>query len=168
MKYMIAVLLTGFIATSCDKYLDIEPRQEINAETAINSGDDVQLLLISAYEGIKGTFGSNEGGELWGGGFNYASELLATTGDVAWVGSFEEQREYNRKAITTTNLMVRDDWIRAYDVINITNTVLGVLDVVEDADEKQRIEGEAKGIRGMVYFELARFWGLPYEAGQTN
>lgn len=168
LKYMIAVLLTGFIVTSCDKYLDIEPRQEISAETAITSGDDVQLLLISAYEGIKGTFGSNESGELWGGGFNFASELLATTGDVSWVGSFEEQREYNRKAITTTNLMVRDDWIRAYEVINITNTVLGVLDMVEDADERQRIEGEAKAIRGMVYFELARFWGLPYEAGQTN
>jgi tetratricopeptide (TPR) repeat protein len=167
-KYMIAVLLTGFMLTSCDKYLDIEPRQEISAETAITSGDDVQLLLISAYEGIKGTYGNNEGGELWGGGFNYASELLATTGDVSWVGSFEEQREYNRKAITTTNLLVRDDWIRAYEVINITNTVLGVLDVIEDADERQRIEGEAKGIRGMVYFELARFWGLPYEAGQTN
>ena len=168
MKYMIAVLLTGFIATSCDKYLDIEPKQQISAETAINTGEDVQLLLISAYEGIKGTLGTNEGGELWGGGFNYASELLATTGDVAWVGSFEEQREYNRKAITTTNLMVRDDWIRAYEVINICNTVLGVLDVVEDADAKMRIEGEAKGIRGMVYFELARLWGLPYEAGQTN
>ncbi len=167
-KYMIAVLLTGFMVTSCDKYLDIEPRQQISAETAISNGEDVQLLLISAYEGIKGTFGSNESGELWGGGFNFASELLATTGDVSWVGSFEEQREYNRKAITTTNLMVKDDWIRAYEVINITNTVLGVLDVVEDADEKQRIEGEAKGIRGMVYFELARFWGLPYEAGQTN
>ena len=165
---MIAVLLTGFMFTSCDKYLDIEPRQEISAETAITTGEDVQLLLISAYEGIKGTFGTNEGGELWGGGFNYASELLATTGDAAWVGSFEEQREYNRKAITTTNLMVRDDWIRAYEVINICNIVLSVLDVVEDAGEKQRIEGEAKGIRGMVYFELARFWGLPYEAGQTN
>jgi len=167
-KYMIVVLLTGFMFTSCDKYLDIEPRQQISAETAINTGEDVQLLLISAYEGIKGTFGTNESGELWGGGFNFASELLATTGDVSWVGSFEEQREYNRKAITTTNLMVRDDWIRGYEVINITNTVLGVLDVVEDADQRQRIEGEAKAIRGMVYFELARLWGLPYEAGQTN
>mgnify|MGYP001813989941 CR=1 FL=1 len=167
-KYMIAVLLTGFMYTSCDKYLEIEPRQQISAETAINSGEDVQLLLISAYEGIKGTFGNNESGELWGGGFNFASELLATTGDVSWVGSFEEQREYNRKAITTTNLMVRDDWIRAYEVINICNTVLGVLDVIEDTGEKQRIEGEAKGIRGMVYFEITKLWGLPYEAGQTN
>ncbi len=96
------------------------------------------------------------------------ANLLRATGDVTWVGSFEEQREYQRKAITTTNLQVRDDWIRAYEVINIANTVLSVLDVVEDTDQRQRIEGEAKGIRGMVYFELARFWGLPYEAGQTN
>ena len=167
-KFLIAVLLTGFMVTSCDSYLDIEPRQEVSAESAITTGEDVQLLLISAYEGIKGTFGSNESGELYGGGFNFASELIASTGDVTWVGSFEEQREYQRKAITTTNLMVRDDWIRAYEVINICNTVFSVLDVVEDADQKRRIEGEAKGIRGMVYFELVKLWGLPYEAGQTN
>lgn len=167
-KSLLAIIVVAILAVSCDSYLDIEPRQQINAETAIETGDDVQLLLISAYEGIKGTFGTNEGGELWGGAFNYFSELLATSGDVAWVGSFEEQREMNRKALTTTNGQVSNCWIRAYDVINIVNTVLANLDVVEDEDEKSRIEGEAKCIRGMVYFELARFWGLPYQAGQTN
>ncbi len=164
-KSLATILLLAF--ASCDKYLDIDPKQQINAETALNSGEDVQLLLISAYQGIKGTLGDNEGGELWGGAFNFFSELLATTGDVSWVGSFEAQKEMSRKALTTTNTMVRDSWMRAYDVINIVNTVLDNLDVVEDADQKGRIEGEAKCIRGMVYFELARFWGLPYTAGQT-
>ena len=167
-KSLIVVLLIAYASISCDSFLDIEPKQQINAETAIKTGDDVQLLLISSYEGIKGTFGSGEGGELWGGSFNFFSELLATSGDVAWVGSFEEQREMSRKALTTTNTMVRDTWGRAYDVINIVNIVLSKLDVIEDADEKARIEGEAKCIRGMVYFELARFWGLPYKTGQTN
>ncbi len=167
-KSLLAVMLIAFTAVSCDSLLDIEPKQRINAETAIETGDDVQLLLISAYEGIKGTLGNNEGGELWGGNFNYFSELLATSGDVAWVGSFEEQREMGRKALTTTNVQVRDCWIRGYEVINIVNIVLDNLDVIEDADDKARIEGEAKCIRGMVYFELARFWGLPYETGQTN
>jgi len=165
---MIAVLLTGFILTSCDKYLDIEPKQQVNAESAINSADDVQLLLISAYEGIKGTRGTNEGGELLGGSFNFASELIAGTDHVIWAGTYEQQREFYAKAITTSNLMVRDTWIRGYEVINIVNTVLAVLDVVEDPADKARLEGEAKGIRGMMYFEFARLWGLPYEAGETN
>jgi hypothetical protein len=47
-NYMIAVLLTGFMLTSCDSYLDIEPRQQISAESSITTGEDVQLLLISA------------------------------------------------------------------------------------------------------------------------
>ncbi len=167
-KYITVVLLTGFMLTSCDKYLDIEPRQEINAETAINNADDLQLLLISAYEGIKGTRGTSEGGELYGGSFNFASEMIAGTNDVIWRGTFEEQREFYAKAITTGNLMVRDTWIRGYEVINIVNIVLSKLDVVEDAVEKARLEGEAKAIRGMIYFEFARLWGLPYEAGQNN
>jgi tetratricopeptide (TPR) repeat protein len=166
--YTIGLLLAGFTITSCDKYLDIEPRQQINAETAINNAEDVQLLLISAYEGIKGTYGTNEGGELLGGSFNFASELIAGTEDVIWRGTFEQQREFYAKAITTGNLMVRDTWIRGYDVINITNTVLSFLDVVEDPADKARLEGEAKAIRGLLYFELVRLWGLPYEAGQAN
>ncbi|MFC2113426.1 RagB/SusD family nutrient uptake outer membrane protein, partial [Bacteroidota bacterium] len=167
-KSVIMVLLAGFMLTSCDKYLDIEPKQQINAESAINSADDVQLLLISAYEGIKGTRGTAEGGELYGGAFNFASELIAGTNDVIWRGTFEQQREFYAKSITTVNLMVRDDWVRGYEVINIVNTVLSVLDVVEDPDDKARLEGEAKAIRGMLYFEFVRLWGLPYEAGQAN
>ncbi|KKL75759.1 hypothetical protein LCGC14_2051670 [marine sediment metagenome] len=87
-KYMIMVLLAGFTLTSCDKYLDIEPKQQINAETAIQSGEDVQLLLISAYEGIKGTRGTSEAGELYGGSFNFASEMIAGTDDVVWDGRY--------------------------------------------------------------------------------
>jgi hypothetical protein len=166
--YIMVVLLTGFMLTSCDKYLDIEPKQQINAETAINNAEDLQLVLISAYEGIKGTRGTSEGGELYGGSFNFASEMIAGTNDVIWRGTFEEQREFYAKAITTGNLMVRDTWIRGYEVINIVNIVLSKLDVVEDADERARLEGEAKAIRGMLYFELARLWGLPYEPGQAN
>jgi hypothetical protein len=184
-KSLVAVLLIACTAISCDSFLDIEPKQQINAETAIESGEDLSLLLVSAYEGIKGTLGDNEGGELWGGSFNYFSELLATSGDVAWVGSFEEQREMSRKALTTTNVQVRDTWIRAYDVINIVNIIISKLGVIDDEisqldpvedDEiiqnlsslRAAMEGEAKCIRGMVYFELARFWGLPYLPGQTN
>jgi starch-binding outer membrane protein, SusD/RagB family len=167
-KSFAAIFIIACMAISCDSLLDIDPKQNINAETAITSGDDVQLLLISAYEGIKGTFGTNEGGELWGGDFNFISELLATSGDVVWVGSFEEPKEMGRKSMTTTNSKVTANWARAYEVINIVNIVLHNIDVIEDADQKARIEGEAKCIRGMVYFELARFWGLPYQAGQTN
>ena len=168
LKSLAAIFIIACMAISCDSFLDIEPKQNINAETAIKTGDDVQLLLISAYEGIKGTLGGNEGGELWGGDFNFMSELLATSGDVVWVGSFEEPKEMARKGLTTTNSKVTSSWSRAYDVINIVNIVLYNLDVIEDADEKARIEGEAKCIRGMVYFELARFWGLPYTAGSTT
>lgn len=165
---MIAVLLAGFMLPSCDKYLDIDPKQQVNADGAIETADDVQLVLVSAYEGIKGTRGTSEGGELYGGAFNFASELIAGSDHVIWRGTFEQQREYYAKSITTGNLMVRDDWIRGYEVINIVNTVLSVLGVVDDPAEKARLEGEAKAIRGMIYFEFARLWGLPYEAGQTN
>ena len=36
------------------------------------------------------------------------------------------------------------------------------------ADDKKRIEGEAKFLRALNYFELVRFFGKQYEAGKNN
>ena len=50
--------------------------------------------------------------------------------------------------------MIRDNWIRAYDVINSTNIVLANLDLAESGETRDNIEGQARAIRGIVYFEV--------------
>lgn len=164
----VIILVIIFTGQSCGKYLDINPAQQINADDAFKTATDVQLALISVYEGIKGTEGGNEGGELFGGSFNFFSELIAADGDVVWNGTFQAQQEMFNKEMTTTNSIVEETWIRGYEVINIVNIILSKLDLVTDQEERNRIEGEAKCIRGIIYFEFARLWGLPFEAGQAN
>ncbi len=63
-----------------------------------------------------------------------------------------------------TNLQAQDTWLDSYKVINICNIVLANLNVVTP-DKVERIEGEAKFLRGAVYFELAREFGKTWVDG---
>ncbi|MEN7550892.1 RagB/SusD family nutrient uptake outer membrane protein [Rapidithrix thailandica] len=159
---------TMLLLTACDSQLDIKPRQLIKTEEVLVDEGNLQLVLISAYTGLKGTFGTNEAGELYGGDFNFFSELLASTGEVTWVGSFDQQKELINKAVLVNNSRVRDSWIRAYDVMNSLNIVLKYLDLAKSPESKASLEGQALALRGLIYFDLVRFWGTPYQASDSE
>jgi len=68
------------------------------------------------------------------------------------------------------NTFVRDIWINGYESINQANLVIDNIEIVTSSEEeKARMEGEAKFLRALAYFDLVRnFWGGAYESGQTN
>lgn len=166
-KY-IALLFLITTLISCDSKLDIEPRQTIKTDLVLVDEQNLEAVLFGAYAGLKGTFGTNEGGELYGGDFNLMSEMLAATDNAVWAGSFSTYREMASKGLTTTNLVVRDNWIRAYDVINSTNNVLANLNLVSSDEKRSSIEGQARTIRAMVYLNLVRFWSRPWGTGSET
>ncbi|MCU0377347.1 MAG: RagB/SusD family nutrient uptake outer membrane protein [Bacteroidales bacterium] len=147
---------------SCSEKLDIKPKQSIDAEAALTTPDNVQATLVGAYLKARSA-------NLFGSQFNEFSELYATTGDMIFIGTYEEPREFEDKEATTTNAYVETTWIDAYQLINICNTLLDeeTLAILDDED-KSRIEGEARFLRGWVLFEMIRLFGLPYEPGQAN
>lgn len=164
---VIICLAALWLVAACQNDLEITPRQNLPTDQVFTSSDNVVSVLIGAYTDIKGTSGTNEGGELYGGDFNLISELLGSDGDVLWFGSFSTYLEFDNKDITTTNVVVRNNWIRSYEAINTVNNVLAHLDLV-DEEIRPLIEGEALAIRAMVHFELARYWAKPWVAGGAN
>ncbi|MBL7472819.1 RagB/SusD family nutrient uptake outer membrane protein [Robertkochia sediminum] len=166
--YLTIVALTGL--TSCDDNLDLVPEQSLDPETATSSPANIQNLLIGAYD----LAGSNV---LFSGDTQLASELLANDnrienenllGELAWRGTFQGPAEFNRKQMTAQNAFVVPYWTQGYATINQTNLVLDNLDIITDPETAAILEGEAKFLRALVYFELVRHFGLPYETGQTN
>ncbi|MCI0522787.1 MAG: RagB/SusD family nutrient uptake outer membrane protein [Bacteroidales bacterium] len=147
---------------SCSEKLDIKPKQSIDAEAALTTPDNVQATLVGAYLKARSS-------TLFGSQFNEFSELYATTGDMIFIGTFQQPREFEDKEATVTNSYVANTWIDAYQLINICNTLLDdeTLAILDDED-KSRIEGEARFLRGWVLFEMTRLFGLPYEPGQAN
>lgn len=166
-KLIILLLLIAGIFSACNNKLDIEPQQSVVEGKVLNNSDGIINILNGAYAGIKGTYSTTESGEIYGGHFNFFSEELANDGDADFVGTFDTHRDLFDKSLVASHLLVRDSWIRTYDVINMTNIVLDKIDIVDES-ERERVQGEALCVRGMMYFELVRFWGLQWEPGTTN
>ena len=170
--YIKFTLILVFISAviSCDSKLDLEPEQSLEPSVATGNAANIRNILVGIYD--EAAHGSAETPTLeeniYGGLTNLTSELLANTGDLEWNGTFLEPREFNLKQITVTNVNVRDIWLNGYEVNNQANIVLANLDKFDDEDERNTIEGEAKFLRALTYFDLARFYGQQYESGQTN
>lgn len=157
-----ASLLTGSLA-SCNKKLDVEPVDSIDAANALNTSSDVQGALVGAYTGLQ----SNQN---YGGYIQFMSDLLADDGDESFVGTFVPPQQIQRKVILKDNGFVESIWLRGYNTINRTNNVLANLDKLDTPAKRTLVEGEAKLIRSLVYFDLVRLYGRAWNDGspQTN
>lgn len=149
--------LTTLLFVGCD-FLQVEPKQSISSDQALNTEQNVRAALNGAYNDLSDN-------DLYGGQYMMSPDLLADNGDVQWVGTFASPAEIIRKNIQTNNGFIEAQWTQAYEAINVANNVLSALDRIEDDQERERIEGEARFIRGALYFELARLFGQPWNAG---
>jgi len=160
-KNILAGVFLLLSISSCKKQLEIDPKQNIDANVALNTTADVQNALIGAY-----TFMAT--GDLYGNNLVFIPDLYASDNYLTWRGTFTTYRNIASKAIVADNADVRRTWITAYSAINTANIVLSALTVVSDANTKSVIEGKALFIRGIMHFELVRLFGLPYDASGSN
>ncbi len=171
--YIAITTLAVFLGLpACDNKLDVEPQQSISSDVALSSSENVVNVLISGYSEIGGQFGTAsdgrpEGGELFGADFNLFSELMGNDGEITWNGTFDTYEDVFDKDLIDDNALARDNWMRAYNTINIANTVLDNIDIVDEGIRSQ-VRGEALWLRGTLLFELVRVYALPYEAGEAN
>ncbi len=163
-KYKIWLLIVPVLSIlfSCTEKLEIKPKQSIDAEVALTTPDNIMAALVGAYlqAGSSDIFGST---------FNEYSELYASTGDLKFMGTYQQPREFITKEATTTNSYVESTWTDAYKLINTCNTLLqdDVLAILETG-AAETVKGEVLFLRGWVIFEMTRLFGLPYEPGQAN
>lgn len=156
-KQSILVAITLLIAVGCDSLLDLEPKQQVSSGSAYETSEAVETALIGAYDGLSDD-------DQYGGSYLYFADLLGQDGDVLWSGTFEQPEEAFNKNFQTDNSFVGAVWTESYETLNRINNVLANLDVL-DSDIRDRVEGEAKFIRGTIYFELVRVFGKAWNDG---
>lgn len=152
-----AVCLAG---TGCQKQLDIEPTQSIDENSALSTSSGVLTALSGAYADLGAA-------EFFGGDTYLYSDLLADAGEIRWNGTYAGLTQIYNKSIPKNNVFVRDTWLQGYQAINDVNNVLSAINVV-DAAQRDRVEGEAKFIRGSAYFELVRLFAKAYNDGNAS
>ncbi len=158
--YIIGIVLVLFSLTSCEDQLFLDPPQSVDQDIALNNDSNVKRVLVGAYADLRDI-------SVWGGRQLLYSEMLGANNEIRWEGTFNQPRELFNKSIFTNNSFVTETWLVSYSAINICNNILEAINVVDEAD-RNRIRGEALFIRGSIYFELARFYGLPYSAGNSS
>lgn len=146
----------------CENELEINPTDNLPGELAFASEANIAAILVGTYE---------EAGQIdtYGGIVKMTPDLLATTDQAFWVGTFIEPRQAFQKSLLVDNFWIEGLWANAYETINQANLVIDNLEIVTSSQaEKDRIEGEAKFLRALNYFDLVRSFSAPYVPGQAN
>ncbi|QEC69403.1 RagB/SusD family nutrient uptake outer membrane protein [Panacibacter ginsenosidivorans] len=145
---------------SCSKQLDTQPTQSIDETIALQTSKDVEVALVGAYSDLGAS-------AFYGGNIFVCADLLGDYNELNWSGTYQGMTQIKNKDIPVDNGFVSDSWLAGYRAINDVNNVLSAIDVVTD-DKKDKVQGEAKFIRGAVYFDLVRLFAKAWNDGDPG
>jgi starch-binding outer membrane protein, SusD/RagB family len=156
-KYNIIFIASFLMLAACNKKLDTVPTGSLDAADALKTSSDVQIALVGSYADL----GAND---FYSGRIFVETDLLGDFNEINWSGTYQGMTQIRNKSIPVDNLFVTNAWLAGYKANNDVNNVLNALSVVTPA-QKNRIEGEAKFIRGCIYFDLVRMFAKAWNDG---
>lgn len=145
----VAFSILVFGVTSCQKFLDVEPRYMMDAENFFNSQADYELALVAAYDLLQGTFVNVWIGEI-------ASDNTIAGGES--VTDTEGLHDIDGMRHNAVNTELRNVFRWMYTGIARTNYIMEFKDKT-DFVGKERVLAETRFLRAYYYFELAKFFG---------
>lgn len=161
-KILILMMVVGCI-TSCEPDFlnpDPTPNAAISGENFPSDEDELNLVLNSVYDEVKGVNGLEFTNTTLNHGVQrefYITEMLSDN-TSSKSGEAGEASQSDFFEILSTNGFVADYYRSFYSVINRANLTLQNLDFAVDENRSQ-IEGEARFLRAYAYFNLVRLYG---------
>ncbi|SMD08642.1 RagB/SusD family nutrient uptake outer membrane protein [Pedobacter nyackensis] len=151
-KYILFSLLLISLS-SCEKFLTTEPVNAVSDENPIYDKGSSETALRAVYRqmGNSGYYGET-----------YVTLGYFPSGDVKNLTTGGSANLVNIN-FRTDEVFFNTAWIAIYNTINRANHVIskvpGVTDPLLTTALKNQYVGEAKFIRALAYFDLARAWG---------
>lgn len=155
-KYTLITLLAGALAlTSCNDFLDMEPSNSSNAENAIRTAQDAQVA-------INGIMRSMSSSSYYGRNFVLYGDVKG--GDLTIVSQGRGMDALYSFNHTPTSGTFSAFWSVGYDCVMQINNLLENIARLEAEGETgfDYYKGQALTLRALVYFDLVRLYGLPY------
>ena len=152
MKKIFTVLFVFVGLIGCEN-LEFPPKTKMLKEEAIQTGDDLQLILNAAYDVVGNTVNGNA---------QKYHELLSDNVEAPQSNDdFDEVYSHN---MLFFNSSIGNFYGEFYVAIFRVNTILENFDFVTGLTEQQRIALEAEGrfLRALCHFEVARLFAHPY------
>ena len=161
-KILIFAMVVG-VSVSCEPDFlnpDPGPNAAISGENFPADNDDLNLLLNSIYDELKGVNGLEFTDTSLNHGIQrefYITEMLSDN-TRSKSGEAGEASQSDFFQILSTNGFVADNYRSMYSIINRDNLTLENLDVAID-EQRAQIESEARFMRAYAYFNLVRLYG---------
>jgi hypothetical protein len=153
---IVSSLLILLAASSCSKFLDVQPKQTFGENLAVSDIQGLSNTVIGAYSKLQS-------GNLYGGGIIANSELLAdyVSTDVISDYSLAQFRDHS---INPYNSQAVGMWTDGYNAIMIANTVLKYLPKFENGKDSvlaRSLRGNCYFIRAIMMYELVKMFAQP-------
>ncbi|HYW12998.1 MAG TPA: RagB/SusD family nutrient uptake outer membrane protein, partial [Longimicrobium sp.] len=137
---------------ACDSPLDTQPRSNVPSEEALDSPEEIRVAVNGLYDAFQ------DNGRDFTRNQVIFPDLYADGSTFS--GTYSSDREVVNRNVLPTNTAVAGIWRSAYIGIDRANNVLAALETVEiGAAEKAELGGEARFVRGYMYFILGRWFG---------
>ena len=146
--------------SSCDSFLDMQPTNASNAETAIATTDDAQVAINGIMRAMSSSsyygrnfmiYGDAKGGDLTIYSAGRGLDALYSFNHAPTSGSYS------------------GFWSTGYYCIMQVNNLIENIDRLQAKGEKgfESYKGQALTLRALFYFDLVRLYGLPYNYDKT-
>jgi len=156
MKPYLIVFLLVFASLSCkEKFIELQPISDMNAETFYKTEQDMNQAVMSPYASLR---------ELYNQLFIYTGEIRSDNTTFSWVpGNSKDMTSIDNfgDVLLSDNSYVLNLWNNAYHTILRCNIVLDKIDAVtfRDPKIKEQYKAEARFLRALIYFWLVRTYG---------
>ncbi len=158
-KTLFISLVSALLFVQCEKQLEFEPDNVLLEDEAIQTKDDLQMLLNAAYEVMAN-------------GFNGQSQNLheLLSDDVAQPERQDDYTQVFNRRTDIFNGTVNTVYKEPYFAINRANVIRESVDLVTGVtpSERQRLIAEADFIRGYCLFDVVKLWAQPYGYTPSN
>jgi len=149
----LAVLALVILLSSCKKsFLDLRPYTSVSSDVAITNESDMQAALNGAY-------GNMNSPNLYGRSTPLFGDLVSDNVYISTVNS-NRYLDFFQINYTTTDENGQGIWQSAYSTILRANNVIN--SALQGNENIDQLRGEALAIRGLMYFELVKFFATPY------
>ncbi|HEX2534265.1 MAG TPA: RagB/SusD family nutrient uptake outer membrane protein [Chitinophagaceae bacterium] len=165
-KYLAFLLLASASLSSCKKFLEENPRSSVTVANYYQTEGDAISAVNSIYAYLNSTSTGSTAGV-------YHSTFWVTAGlasdellnNQLAAPQFDQLATFTH---TPQNSALEEIWAMHYKTITIANIAISRIPGISmNAALKSRLIGEAKFLRGLMYFNLVRMFGeIPLVTGE--
>ncbi|MEP6514457.1 MAG: RagB/SusD family nutrient uptake outer membrane protein [Parafilimonas sp.] len=148
-KFCLSIGMVALVCISCNKQLEIAPRQSIDAATALTTRDAIDASITGIYARLKSA-------RLYGRDLIALPEALADNGFATNKSGRLTGEAQNSQGATFTNTI----WITGYAGINQINLTLAAIPTVTgiSASDNNSFQGQLYFLRALFYFEMMKVY----------